>query len=57
MERWIGLFSSEPVKPHAGNLLDTLCARLEGLMNKVNVISSSRHAPAHYDQEGGECSK
>lgn len=30
--RWIGLFSSEKVQPRAGNLLDTLCARLEGLM-------------------------
>jgi len=30
--RWIGLFSSEPVKPRAGNLLDTLCGQLEMLM-------------------------
>lgn len=30
--RWIGLFSEEKVKPRAGNLLDTLCARLEDLM-------------------------
>ncbi|KDQ53705.1 hypothetical protein JAAARDRAFT_136604 [Jaapia argillacea MUCL 33604] len=30
--RWIGLFSSEKVKPRAGNLLDTLCAQLENLM-------------------------
>ncbi|KAI0070070.1 saccharopine dehydrogenase [Panus rudis PR-1116 ss-1] len=31
--KWIGLFSSsEKVKPRAGNLLDTLCARLESLM-------------------------
>lgn len=30
--RWIGFFSSEKVQPRAGNLLDTLCARLEGLM-------------------------
>ena len=30
--RWIGLFSAEKVVPRAGNLLDTLCARLEGLM-------------------------
>lgn len=30
--RWIGLFSSEKVNPRGGNLLDTLCARLEGLM-------------------------
>ncbi|KAI9430119.1 saccharopine dehydrogenase [Lactarius indigo] len=30
--RWIGLFSEEPVVPRAGNLLDTLCARLEKLM-------------------------
>jgi len=27
--RWIGLFSSEPCAPRAGNLLDTLCAQLE----------------------------
>ncbi|KAI5118731.1 hypothetical protein M0805_000061 [Coniferiporia weirii] len=30
--RWIGLFSEEKVTPRAGNLLDTLCARLEKLM-------------------------
>lgn len=30
--RWIGLFSSEKVKPCGGNLLDTLCAQLETLM-------------------------
>lgn len=30
--RWIGLFSSEKVKVRSGNLLDTLCARLETLM-------------------------
>ncbi|EKM50842.1 uncharacterized protein PHACADRAFT_262714, partial [Phanerochaete carnosa HHB-10118-sp] len=30
--RWIGMFSSEKVKPRQGNLLDTLCARLEALM-------------------------
>lgn len=30
--RWLGLFSQEPVVPRAGNLLDTLCARLEKLM-------------------------
>ena len=30
--RWIGLFSSELVKPRARNLLDTLCAQLESLM-------------------------
>ncbi|PFH45620.1 hypothetical protein AMATHDRAFT_8912 [Amanita thiersii Skay4041] len=30
--RWIGLFSTEKVKPRAGNLLDTLCAQLETLM-------------------------
>ncbi|KAF8067659.1 saccharopine dehydrogenase [Lyophyllum atratum] len=31
--RWIGLFSqTEKVVPRAGNLLDTLCARLETLM-------------------------
>ncbi|KAN0140337.1 saccharopine dehydrogenase [Lactarius tabidus] len=30
--RWLGLFSQEPVIPRAGNLLDTLCARLEKLM-------------------------
>lgn len=30
--RWIGLFSQEKVVPRAGNLLDTLCAQLEKLM-------------------------
>ena len=30
--RWIGLFLTEKVVPRAGNLLDTLCARLETLM-------------------------
>ena len=30
--KWLGLFSSEKVVPRGGNLLDTLCARLEGLM-------------------------
>jgi spermidine synthase len=30
--KWIGLLSSQEVKPRAGNLLDTLCARLEELM-------------------------
>lgn len=30
--RWIGLFSTEKVKPRGGNLLDTLCAQLETLM-------------------------
>jgi len=30
--RWIGLFSSSPLTPRAGNLLDTLCAQLETLM-------------------------
>jgi Saccharopine dehydrogenase C-terminal domain len=30
--RWIGLFSGAIVKPRAGNLLDTLCAQLEVLM-------------------------
>jgi hypothetical protein len=30
--RWIGLFSTEKVKPRQGNLLDTLCAQLETLM-------------------------
>ncbi|KAF7322752.1 Saccharopine dehydrogenase [Mycena chlorophos] len=30
--RWIGLFSNEKVTIRSGNLLDTLCARLEGLM-------------------------
>lgn len=30
--RWIGLFSHEPLVPRGGNLLDTLCARLETLM-------------------------
>lgn len=30
--RWIGLFSPEKVKTRSGNLLDTLCGRLETLM-------------------------
>ncbi|PPQ87229.1 hypothetical protein CVT25_004079 [Psilocybe cyanescens] len=30
--RWIGLLSSKPLTPRAGNLLDTLCAQLETLM-------------------------
>ncbi|KAF9244500.1 hypothetical protein BU15DRAFT_85883 [Melanogaster broomeanus] len=30
--RWIGLFSTEKVSPRGSNLLDTLCAQLEGLM-------------------------
>jgi len=30
--RWIGLFSDELLVPRAGNLLDTLCTRLETLM-------------------------
>ena len=30
--RWIGLFSSDKAAMRAGNLLDTLCARLEALM-------------------------
>jgi spermidine synthase len=30
--RWIGTLSDEPAQVRAGNLLDTLCARLEGLM-------------------------
>jgi len=30
--RWIGLFSTQMVKPRGGNLLDTLCAQLETLM-------------------------
>ncbi|KAJ7273375.1 saccharopine dehydrogenase [Mycena rebaudengoi] len=30
--RWIGLFSSEKVAIRGGNLLDSLCGRLEGLM-------------------------
>lgn len=30
--RWIGLFSTAPLTPRAGNLLDTLCAQLETLM-------------------------
>ncbi|OSX62552.1 hypothetical protein POSPLADRAFT_1180683 [Postia placenta MAD-698-R-SB12] len=30
--KWIGLFSTEKVKPRDGNLLDTLCAQLETLM-------------------------
>lgn len=28
----MGLFSSEPVKPRAGDIFDTLCAQLETLM-------------------------
>ena len=30
--RWIGLFSNTKVVPRGKNLLDTLCAQLEGLM-------------------------
>jgi hypothetical protein len=30
--RWIGLFSPVRLVPRGGNLLDTLCARLETLM-------------------------
>ncbi|KAJ6618235.1 saccharopine dehydrogenase [Mycena sp. CBHHK59/15] len=30
--RWVGMFSSEKVVVRGGNLLDTLCGRLEGLM-------------------------
>lgn len=30
--KWLGLFSTEKVKPRDGNLLDTLCARMENLM-------------------------
>lgn len=30
--RWIGLFSDDQVQVRNGNLLDTLCGRLEGLM-------------------------
>jgi len=30
--RWIGMFSTEKVVVRSGNLLDTLCGRLEGLM-------------------------
>lgn len=30
--RWIGMFSEEKIKPRQGNLLDTLCAQLEALM-------------------------
>ncbi|KAN0115967.1 saccharopine dehydrogenase [Russula decolorans] len=30
--RWVGLFLPEPLVPRGGNLLDTLCARLETLM-------------------------
>jgi hypothetical protein len=30
--RWIGMFSAEKVVVRSGNLLDTLCGRLEGLM-------------------------
>jgi hypothetical protein len=38
--RWIGLFSHERIVPRGGNLLDTLCARLETLM---------AYAPAEQD--------
>lgn len=31
--RWVGLFSPERLVPRGGNLLDTLCARLETLMS------------------------
>jgi saccharopine dehydrogenase (NADP+, L-glutamate forming) len=31
--RWMGLFSSETATIVGGNLLDTLCARLEKLMS------------------------
>lgn len=30
--RWIGLFSQDKIVPRDGNLFDTLCGRLEGLM-------------------------
>jgi hypothetical protein len=30
--RWVGLFSPERLVPRGGNLLDTLCGRLETLM-------------------------
>lgn len=30
--KWLGLFSTEKVTPRDGNLLDTLCARMENLM-------------------------
>jgi hypothetical protein len=30
--RWVGLFSPERLVPRGGNLLDTLCMRLETLM-------------------------
>lgn len=30
--RWIGLFSNDPAPVRSGNLLDTLCARLEDIM-------------------------
>ena len=30
--RWIGLFSNDPAPVRSGNLLDTLCARLEHIM-------------------------
>jgi spermidine synthase / saccharopine dehydrogenase (NADP+, L-glutamate-forming) len=33
--RWLGLFSQDKIKPRQGNLLDTLCARLETLMSYV----------------------
>jgi spermidine synthase / saccharopine dehydrogenase (NADP+, L-glutamate-forming) len=34
--RWIGLFSDEKIQPRGGNLLDTLCGRLESLMQYEN---------------------
>jgi hypothetical protein len=30
--RWVGLFSNDKIKLRHGNLLDTLCARLETLL-------------------------
>lgn len=30
--KWLCLFSTEKVQPRDGNLLDTLCARMESLM-------------------------
>ncbi|KAF7359445.1 Saccharopine dehydrogenase [Mycena sanguinolenta] len=53
--RWIGMFSTEKVVVRSGNLLDTLCARLEGLMNgkmarRLETITSTLEA---YGTPGG----
>ena len=38
--RWIGLLSSTPLNPRAGNLLDTLCAQLETL-NRAGFLQGA----------------